>query len=286
MKGSSSVAEGMKLLSQDEYVKVYDTGERVPCRDCGSAIPVKLTVMPCMGEMKAFTGKQDICDECSAKYSRQEEGRIHRERVMKLYDASGLGPRFMHTTFDNWNKRPELDKKSVQKLEVAFQVCRSYAKGFRDAKLLGQGLILMGGPGAGKTHMVAAIANELISQLTPVIFRPVPFMLKRIQATFKKNAIETEDMLMSQLTGCDLLILDDVGAEKWSEWVEATLFTIIDERYRQLLPVIITTNCDLNELEAGIGSRNFDRLIEVCRFVDVDVPSYRIAKATGKEVSS
>lgn len=276
MKGSSLVEPvELTLLSQDEHVKVYDTGERVQCKDCGKGIPVTLTVIPCLGEMKALTSSSEICDECIAAQTRKESECIHQERVLKLYEASKLGPRFTQTTFANWTSRPELIN--------AFQVCQSYAKGFRDAKLIGQGLILMGGPGSGKTHLAAAIANELMSQLTPVVFQPVPFMLKRIQATYKKGAAENEDVLMSILTSCDLLILDDVGAEKWSEWVEATLFTIIDERYRHLLPIIITTNCDLNELEQQIGGRNFDRLVEVCRFVHMEAKSYRILKATGKD---
>lgn len=263
----------MKLLNQDDSVSTYDTGERTDCTDCGVELMVTMTVVEFLEQERTRINRINICTDCVSKREENERNRQRMEQVRRLFDTSLLGPRFAQCTFSNWRHRAELS--------VAMKVCKDYAAGFRDAKLVGQGLVLMGERGTGKTHLAASIATELMNKLCPVIFQPVPTLLKRIQATYRKNAEEQEDKLLSALTSCDLLILDDVGAEKWTEWMETTLFTIIDERYRQMLPIIITTNCSMDNLENQIGGRSFDRLVEVCRFVRMEAESYRVLKAKG-----
>lgn len=274
LKASSSTEPEMKLLQQDDGYKVYDTGERVSCMDCGQQLPVTMTVYWLFDEERKRIERPTYCEECISKQAEREEKRRRMEQIRKLFDMSKLGPRFEQCKFENWKHRKEL--------AVALKICKDYAASFREAKLTGQGLVLMGPRGTGKTHLAAAIAAELMQNLYSVIFQPVPVLLKRIQATYRKHAEEQEDKLLAALASCDLLILDDVGAEKWTEWVESTLFTIIDERYRHMLPLVITTNCSMEELEAQIGGRSFDRLVEVCRFVRMDAESYRVLKATGK----
>ncbi len=264
----------MKLLSQDEHVATYDTGERISCIGCGEEILVTLTIFDLLGEEKRREHRVDLCDDC---YKRQEEDKQIQQRlekINKLFNVADLGVRFAQCTFSNWTKRKELN--------MAYKICHEYTKAFRDAKLTGQGIVLMGDRGSGKSHLAAAIANELLKQLVPVIFQPVPKLLKRIQATYGRGSEEKERDIISALTTCDLLILDDVGAEKWTETREETLYNIIDERYRQLLPVILTTNCDMEDLEMQIGSRSYDRLLEVCRFVRMEAESWRVLKAKGK----
>ena len=87
---------------------------------------------------------------------------------------------------------------------------------------------------------------------------------------------------MRALTRADLLVLDDAGAEKWTEWTEPTLYTIIDERYSYCKPLIITTNSTLDELEKKIGDRAMDRVLEMCEIVENTGESYRKMIAGGE----
>ncbi|MRB85087.1 hypothetical protein GH851_31765, partial [Bacillus thuringiensis] len=84
-----------------------------------------------------------------------------------------------------------------------------------------------------KTHLAAAIANELSKQGFIVVFQSVPELLQRIRSTFNSDNKENETQIMRALLECDLLILDDIGAEKTTEWVEEKLFNVIDGRYRK-----------------------------------------------------
>lgn len=264
----------MKLLSQDDSVRTYDTGERASCLDCGTSIPITITIFDFLGEEKSRTNHPDICPKCQKRRDEDSLKRQRMDQVRRLFDVAALGPRFAQCTFENWNNRREL--------AIAYKICNDYAKAFRDAKLTGQGIVLMGERGTGKTHLAAAIANQLLEQLTTVIFQPVPKLIKRIQSTYRRGSEEQERDIIAALTTCDLLILDDVGAEKWSENREETLYNIVDERYRQLLPIIFTTNCSMDELEEQIGSRSYDRLLEVCRFVRMEAESWRVLKAKGE----
>jgi len=189
LKVSSSMAQGMKLLRQDESCHVYDTGERVSCMDCGQQLTVTMMVYELFGEERKRVNRPTYCPECINKQEEQERKRQRMEQIRKLFDMSKLGPRFEQCKFENWKHRKEL--------AVALKICKDYAASFREAKLTGQGLVLMGPRGTGKTHLAAAIASELMNSLYTVIFQPVPVLLKRIQATYRKHAEEQEDKLGS-----------------------------------------------------------------------------------------
>ncbi len=81
------------------------------------------------------------------------------------------------------------------------------------------------------------------------------------------------------MTGTDLLVLDDAGSEKWTEWTEPTLYTIIDERYNHAKAVLITTNLNLTGLQQKIGTRAMDRIVDMCDIVETSGPSYRRERA-------
>ncbi|EKD46442.1 MAG: hypothetical protein ACD_67C00234G0001, partial [uncultured bacterium] len=73
-----------------------------------------------------------------------------------------------------------------------------------------------------------------------------------------------------------LLVFDDIGAEKSSDWVQETLFVLINHRYEQMLSTILTTNCTLDELATRVGKRITSRLIEMCRCIRMDGEDWRI----------
>lgn len=228
------------------------------------------------GQVRVLRG---VCSCEQAEW--QEEARWLRELeqrqdIERLFSMAELGPRFAECTFDNWQPRPG----AVE----AHKAALDYVEHFRDYAAEGRGLILFGPPGNGKSHLAAAIVNRLLGQGVCCVARTVPALLKRIQATWDADIGVTEHSLIQALVNADLVVLDDAGAEKWSEWSESTLYYVIDERYRWKRPVVLTSNCDLKTLEAQVGTRAFDRLVETCTLVENRATSYRQEYARKRRV--
>ena len=193
----------------------------------------------------------------------------HEAKMIKYYqEAAGMGARFEQCTFDNYN----VSDGSRLMFEAAQLLVANFIYGVRPAD---RGLIFTGSVGNGKTHLTAAIINELVKEKVGCRFQPVPELLRKIRATFNRDSSVDENDIISELVNCSLLVLDDVGSEKWTEWAESILYQIIDERYRELRPMVITTNLNLEGLEAALGMRAFDRLLEVCTPVENTAKSYR-----------
>lgn len=102
--------------------------------------------------------------------------------------------------------------------------------------------------------------------------------MNQLKAYFNSSDSDNEvpRRIIETLQEVGLLILDDMGAKKTSDWVNEKLFEIIDYRYKAELPMRVTTNCTPKELNEKIGSRNFDRLREMCALVTVTAKSQRI----------
>lgn len=218
-----------------------------------------------------------IMRTCQCEIERMERERIElqeaekKHRIKRLFDTSMLCPRFAECTFENWMPMPGT--------EVAHYEAQNFISSFSDKMRTGEGLLFYGPPGNGKSHLAAAIANKLISMEFTVVFANVPSLLGRIRKTYSEKRGETEVDILQAVSDCSLLILDDAGAEKWSDWVETTLYTIVDDRYRHKKPMIITTNLTLKALEDAIGFRAFDRILEMCMVVENSGESFRRRKA-------
>ena len=136
----------------------------------------------------------------------------------------------------------------------------------------GQGLLFQGGVGRGKTHLSAAIARYVIENYhVPVTMMSYSEMLAKIRQNFEEDGKEVE-----RLCNVPLLIIDDLGQEKWSEWNFETTFRIINSRYETRSPVIVTTNCTRMELISNVGEAVFSRLYEMTDRVTVTGDDYRM----------
>ena len=198
---------------------------------------------------------------------RQKE---RKEHLARLFTHAGLGSRYRNCTFDNFQHRPGAAQ--------AYIAARAYGERIGQKITAGCGLLLFGPLGTGKSRLIAAIINAAISRGYSAIIERVPKLLLTIRSTYNGGAI-TEQQLMRGMTDADLLVLDDAGSEKWTEWTEPTLYTIIDERYTHEKALLITSNLDLAELQQKIGARAMDRILEMCDIVETRGPSYRREQA-------
>jgi len=197
-------------------------------------------------------------------------------KIERLFDQSRLGKRFRERTFETFEIR-DYNKKA---LEIALD----YAKNFDSHKEKGEGLFITGGYGVGKTHLAAAIANYLISNgIATVIFGNVTTLLGRIRHTYSDGSQYEEQQVMKELYDVDLLIIDDLGKEKPTEWVEEKLYTVINERYENYRPIVVTSNLELEEIEQRLencGGAIVSRIIEMCRGIKIVGPDFRKEKLT------
>lgn len=135
--------------------------------------------------------------------------------------------------------------------------------------------LLMSGAGTGKTMVLVELAKNLLKQEKRCKFVNVPKLLFDLKCNFDGNSRENETIL-SSLERVDNLILDDLGAEKASEWVTETIYILINSRYENMLPTFISTNCTMPELSDRLGDRVASRLVEMCKIIKLNTKDRRL----------
>lgn len=247
----------------------------VICEHCGTLVPpLEIDVL---GKKRIV---QPVC-KCVTERQAAEQKRFEnyqREKdVKRLFAISDVGNRYQQATFTNFLNRPGT--------ENALKLAKHYASRFN--KDNPNALLFFGEPGNGKTHLAAAVYNALVTQGHVIVFVSMTDLLNKIKSTFNKAAKETQDDILKALAVCDLLIIDDIGAEKISDWVEETVYRILDTRYRCNRPVVATSNLTTDEICIKLGSRIHDRLLEMCQPVYNSATSYRkeLAQQRTKRIS-
>ena len=226
----------------------------------------------CRYNGEAFIAKR-YTDEYFAKLPACGKFNVQRQqkRTEKLLGQSGIGERFRSRTFDTF--------RVSTKTQSAFDICRAFCKILQENPKA-KGIMLVGSYGCGKTHLAAAILQEVAEAGIAGLFVVVTELLAKIRATFDSRDGSAEEII-ERAKNTPLLILDDIGAEKASEWTQEQLYRIVNFRYEHLLPTVITTNCDGAQLEMALGRRIVSRLIEMTTPVKVQAADYRMAGGVG-----
>ena len=188
----------------------------------------------------------------------------------RLFELSRLD-RLSHLTFENFESRGNknarfMTPQDVHSLEAAKETAENFARS-------PQGwLLIEGAYGCGKTHLAAAIANFTVNMGTPTLFITVPDLLDTLRFAYS-DPETTFEARFEEVRGADLLVLDDFGTQNATGWAQEKLFQIINFRYVNKLPTVITTNLMLDEIESRIRSRLQDE--EFVAHVRITAPDFR-----------
>ncbi len=242
------------------------------CQGCGNRIIVKKIIMP-FGPQKGKV--MEIREGCICETIEMTQNILKRnkkaakQRYKKLFDINSLIPdELKDATLRNYKPRNESQRK-------ALLAAVEYVKNYKNET----GLLMSGSFGTGKSHLAMGIAKALVKKEIESIFITVPDLLTKIKSTFDKDAGVTELEYIETLQNIDCLIIDDIGAEKASGWVEETLFKIVNARSKK--HTVYTTNCTSEELEKQVKGRCFSRILGMSRPVKVEGEDYRLRKWRG-----
>lgn len=178
--------------------------------------------------------------EKEAQEEREKYIQQHIDKIKKLGADSGIKKRFLQRRFKNF-------KCDTEERRKCYDIALEYADNFDSHKKKGEGIFFEGTNGTGKTHLAAAIAIRLISKGIPVIFKTFDDILTDIKRAYDTEGVN-EYEVKNVYKNVDLLVIDDLGKEKCTEWSMSILYSILNYRYESMLPVIITTNYNADGL--------------------------------------
>jgi len=214
-------------------------------------------------------------------------------RFQAVWNSCGIPHRLANASFASY------DPACMEK-EQALKKCRTFAANGLDIIHQGYGIFLQGPVGTGKSHLIVSILRSLLEN--DIVRFGVPpgkygfvdepvyegyycsmisvvDLLGTLRESFGNDQLKATAQNMMHRARCDaVVILDDIGAEKHSEFVEEQLYALIDLRYRMQRSTFFTTNCTLKQLESQIGSRSVSRIIEMCEGVKVGGKDWRKKK--------
>jgi DNA replication protein DnaC len=214
--------------------------------------------------------------ECERKNDQREWEHMRRDaRVATLRERSGLSKRMRGYTFANF--KPYLSPSAARAAEKV----ENYLKNWEENKEAGRGLYFCGDVGTGKTHLAVAVMNEVMQRKrVPSLFVTVPEFLDNLREAYMIPGRDLDEW-MDAVKNADLLVLDDLGAEKPNPWVRERLFVVVNHRYREALPTLFTSNIGPRDLASQLGERTASRIIAMCEWISLEGEDYRETVARG-----
>lgn len=263
-----------------------NSNEERKCRICGKTLEM----------LKLDTFPNAFYIRCSCQIEQEERARAaqiaagHSLWYSAVLDAAGIPKRY---------RQYELgDIKPKDGQEAAFSAVSTWIHKYENEREA-EGVILSGGTGSGKTLLAAALGiaviklypldenaaqqigknNKAENIYAPIVFESTTKLFDKLHWAINQSGDEYE-RIMRKLEECKVLVLDDFGIGNLTEWQSKKLYDIVNARYTNNLPIIITTNETPAVLEEYAGERTFDRLREMCKFIVLTSKSQRVTAGT------
>jgi DNA replication protein DnaC len=270
------------------------------CETCGEQQPYQ-----CRQLYKRWTYRRSECKCERDQIAREAQERLDAERRRAEYErrcairrcqkSCRLVGKYRRYTFRSLEQHPRFHEAMQDGLEEAYSFCKGYASGWPQKR----GIVLCAPQnGSFKTGLVCSVARELLKIPVEVEFWFTTDLLNAIRSTYSyyhedhdsgpESHVGIVERLSSQLP---LLILDDLGGERIAtdergDWAREQLFQIIYWRDVHELPVLVTTNCTIDELEESLYGRTISRLMGMCDWINIDLEEdYRLKSQVSQEAS-
>jgi DNA replication protein DnaC len=215
----------------------------------------------CDGSGWILDEQTDVARPCECR-----EIRINRASSRRI--GSGIPRRFRGVSFDR-NPIRELDPMVLRQV-------RDFVADIDRNLDAGRGFWFYGDVGTGKTSLAMLISKSAVEAGRSVAIYSVPQLLADIKATYEDGSGSSYLDLFRRLSRVDLLHLDDLGAEKRTEWVLEQLYAIVNERWQEQRSIVVTTNLDnRDQLREQVGARTVSRLSEMCATIPIMGPDLR-----------
>lgn len=247
------------------------------CPQCGKVVEAKEYSLPkwATSARSKFGSSVVIsyCPHCESQGYRKVRS-YYEEFIAGRVDVHGqvrpavhpLPPKIQTMTFASFRPVPSLRK--------AYRVALRYAKEFPASAADGKGLLFYGPVGTGKTHLAGAICNMLFERGFDVVWANTPQFISKLKRSFDTGISEAS--VMENHIRAGLLVLDDIGSERPTEWVESRLYEVINARLERKAPIIFTSNCSSQELLERLGERIVSRIREMTVAVQFEAPDFRV----------
>lgn len=220
--------------------------------------------------------KCPACSQIEADKRKAEEDAERQQareaRKRQLLGRAAIPERFIGRNFGNFVAD------TPEKLAAASAV-RDYSENFEVQAARGRGLILIGKPGTGKSHLASAVLQAHLGR--DVLYATCLDLIRMVRETWRKDSQQSERQVLNFLGNLDLLAIDEMGVQYGTDGEQTVMFDILDARYRNMKPTILLTNQNPEGLKAYLGERTYDRLRETCITVMFTWESYRPVMAKG-----
>lgn len=252
-KAIDNIIKAEPPLQADDYMG--DDG-LMYCGKCHARRQMRIELL---GEMRTVPVMCDCMKAAMQEEEARERAAVHeRKRRLWLQEPADAASTFQRD-----------DRKNL----AISDAMRRYADQFNEMERQNMGLLLYGPVGTGKTFYAACIANALIDSGRSAKMTNFSAIINKLQ-----ESLENRQRFLDKLNRFDLLIIDDLGIERESEYMQEQVYNIIDARYKARRPLIVTTNISLDEIKNPKNvqrQRIYDRVLQMCFPVKIDGESRR-----------